>query len=185
VILSGEAIQVFVEGGNSTIEILTVVVLGDGLFSPSAARCHFRERRRRAASIRARVGLGGFSRRSNTRSVSRSERMMRSALSTTSRAAGRTRPMMKLVTSSRSCAAAATRSRFSSLVALSSIRSLRAVDDAISLSIQGPVYRTDNGRATARTLSVQALTRIVSEPVRRAVPRVVLSSTDGPRPPRP
>jgi len=56
---------------------------------------------------------------------SRSDKLIRSARSTTSRATGRAVRMMKLVRSSRSQAAAVVSKRFSSLVVRSSMRSSR------------------------------------------------------------
>src|SRR5216684_2578242 len=102
VILSGVAIEVFVELARAAIEALAVMMPPDPLLAPIHRRRYFRAARRRAAAKRAGVGLGGFSSSSSTRTVSRSLSMMRSARSTTARAAGSTLRMMKLVTSSRS-----------------------------------------------------------------------------------
>lgn len=147
-ILSSKTIEIFVEGRHTAIEVLAIVMFGDGLLAPIESGHHLRALRRLAASNKARVGFGGFSSRSSTRAVSRSDRMIRSLRSTNSRAAGNTRRMMKLVTSSRSWAAAATKTRFSSFVARISIRSSRATaSDAMSASY--------HWQHTVRTASVQ------------------------------
>ena len=108
----------------TTVEALAIVMPADRLLSPNDRARHFPARRRAAASS-ALVGLGGFSSSLSIRAESRSDKLIRSARSTTSRATGRAVRMMKLVRSSRSQAAAVVSKRFSSLVVRSSMRSSR------------------------------------------------------------
>src|ERR1700730_2087883 len=125
-VLAGIALKIFIEFERATIEALSVMAAGNRLLAPSA-HVQTCQTQRRAAASKAAEAFGGFSKSARTRLVSRFERTIRSARSTTWRAAGNTLRMMKLVTSNRSYAAAIARRRFSSLVARSSIRSLRLV----------------------------------------------------------
>ena len=117
--------EVLVKSGVTAVERPAVMVPADRFFPPVEQQGYARSARRRAAASNAGVGSGGFSSSSSTRSVSRSDRTIRSDRSTTSLAAGSALRRMKLVTSSLSRAAAAVRRRFSSLVARNSIRSMR------------------------------------------------------------